>query len=223
MHGFSKRETSPGSTTVPVLRAPWASFPHSLIRLAGSLIWQPRAPIWQSGYLCGRAYLVLRGGNDLNVGQYGILLHPMVCWQNKLGNKDVRGQRRERGKRRRIYSWALWKVLGQLKSCGQDSHFGRRAGSWESHHGSGQFQNSQLGAQRLLHINKYHQSMSLLERLQLICNEKQIFQSGWSLKSLKFYRSLCASLLSSLLLCKCFSIFISHWKGCCQASQWSQS
>ena len=52
---FQKGGTGPGSTTVPVLRAPRASFPHSLIRLAGSPIWQPRAPIWQPGYLCGGA------------------------------------------------------------------------------------------------------------------------------------------------------------------------
>lgn len=34
--------TGPGSTTVSVLRAPGASFLHSLIRLAGSPIWQPK-------------------------------------------------------------------------------------------------------------------------------------------------------------------------------------
>lgn len=60
VHSFSKGGTSLGSTTVPVLRAPWASFPHSLIRLAGSPIWQPRAPIWQSGYLCGGAISALK-------------------------------------------------------------------------------------------------------------------------------------------------------------------
>lgn len=43
VHSFSKWGTSPGSTTV--LRAPRASFSHSLIRLTGS-------PIWQSCDLC---------------------------------------------------------------------------------------------------------------------------------------------------------------------------
>lgn len=76
----SKWGTSPGSTTVPLLRAPRASFFHSLIRLAGSPIWQPRAPIWQSAlFFAAVQYLVLSGGNDLNVGQYGILLRWMVC------------------------------------------------------------------------------------------------------------------------------------------------
>lgn len=81
-------------------------------------------------------------------------------------------EEKEREGKKKIYSRALRKVLGQPKACGRGSHFGRSAGSWGSHRRSGQFQNSQLGAKGLLHINKYHPSMSLLGGRSLICNRR---------------------------------------------------
>ena len=139
----------------------------------------------------------------------------MVCWQNDFGNEDVQG---EAARRERIYSPALWKVLGQPKACGRGSHFGRRTGSWGSRRRSGQFQNSQLGAPGLLHINKYHPSMALLGGPRLICNEKKqkwISQSGRMLKSLKYYRAtFCLSVESSRV-----SASSSVWAEGCKISQ----
>lgn len=82
-------------------QAPGASFSHSLIRLAGSPIWQPWAPIWQLNHVffllllrlslwrqCKKT-LLFRGGN---VGQRSFFCSAQLLRRlNDSGNEDVRG------------------------------------------------------------------------------------------------------------------------------------
>lgn len=117
-------------------QAPGASFSHSLIRLAGSPIWQPWAPIWQPDHffppsssslfvatLCKKT-LLFRGGN---VGQRSFFCSAQLLHRlNDSGNEDVGGAERRdlrpsAAQRRPARPSTAWR-------CGRDKHFRRRAG-----------------------------------------------------------------------------------------------